>query len=127
VGGGPRRHAATYFDLHDPERRAINLLLDQVRKNILAADKTVEGFNVGMNCGVVAGQTIMHCHVHLIPRRSGDVDEPRGGGARRHPWEGSVLTTTGRLRPGLGRASPPVVQSSRFPGSPFAAVTRGAP
>jgi ATP adenylyltransferase len=75
----PRRHAATYFDLHDPERRAINLLLDQVRKDVLAADKTVEGFNVGMNCGEVAGQTIMHCHVHLIPRRRGDVEQPRGG------------------------------------------------
>lgn len=44
----PRRHAPTYFDLHDPERRAINLLLDHVRFTVLAADKTVEGFNVGM-------------------------------------------------------------------------------
>ena len=75
----PRRHATTYFDLHDPERRAINLLLDQVRLNVLAEDKAVEGFNVGMNCGEIAGQTIMHCHVHLIPRRQGDVDQPRGG------------------------------------------------
>jgi ATP adenylyltransferase len=75
----PRRHAATYFDLHDPERRAINLLVDQVRTNVLAADKAVKGFNIGMNCGETAGQTIMHCHVHLIPRRPGDVDEPRGG------------------------------------------------
>src|SRR5262249_51526826 len=69
----------TYFDLHDPERRAINLLLDQVRPKVLAEDKAVEGFNVGMNCGEIAGQTIMHCHVHLIPRRPGDVDQPRGG------------------------------------------------
>src|SRR5262245_37832434 len=75
----PRRHAATYFDLHDPERRAVNLLLEQARLHVLSADKTVEGFNVGMNCGEVAGQTVMHCHVHLIPRRKGDVDEPRGG------------------------------------------------
>jgi ATP adenylyltransferase len=75
----PRRHAVTYFDLHDPERRAINLLLDQVRLKVLAEDKAVEGFNVGMNCGATAGQTIMHCHVHLIPRRPGDVDQPRGG------------------------------------------------
>jgi diadenosine tetraphosphate (Ap4A) HIT family hydrolase len=75
----PRRHAPTYFDLFEPERRAINLLLDQVRADILAADKTVEGFNIGMNCGEVAGQTVMHCHVHLIPRRRGDVPEPRGG------------------------------------------------
>jgi ATP adenylyltransferase len=75
----PRRHAPTYFDLFEPERRAINLLLDQVRAGILAADKTVEGFNIGMNCGEAAGQTVMHCHVHLIPRRKGDVAEPRGG------------------------------------------------
>jgi diadenosine tetraphosphate (Ap4A) HIT family hydrolase len=75
----PRRHAPTYFDLYEPERRAINLLLDQVRTAILAADKTVEGFNIGMNCGETAGQTVMHCHVHLIPRRKGDVPEPRGG------------------------------------------------
>jgi ATP adenylyltransferase len=75
----PRRHVPTYFDLHDPERRAINLLLDQVRISVLASDKTVEGFNIGINCGEVAGQTIMHCHVHLIPRRRGDVEQPRGG------------------------------------------------
>lgn len=75
----PRRHVPTYFDLYDPERRAINLLLDQARIRVLASDKSVEGFNIGMNCGEVAGQTIMHCHVHLIPRRRGDVEQPRGG------------------------------------------------
>jgi ATP adenylyltransferase len=75
----PRRHAATYFDLHDPERRAINLLLDEMRRKVLAEDKEVQGFNLGMNCGETAGQTIMHCHVHLIPRRQGDVEQPRGG------------------------------------------------
>jgi diadenosine tetraphosphate (Ap4A) HIT family hydrolase len=75
----PRRHAATYFDLHEPEQRAINLILDQVRLKVLAADTSVQGFNIGMNCGKTAGQTIMHCHVHLIPRRPGDVEQPRGG------------------------------------------------
>jgi diadenosine tetraphosphate (Ap4A) HIT family hydrolase len=75
----PRRHAPTYFDLHDPERRAINAILDRVRESLLAADNAIEGFNVGMNCGATAGQTIMHCHVHLIPRRRGDVEQPRGG------------------------------------------------
>jgi ATP adenylyltransferase len=75
----PRRHATTYFDLHDPEWRGINLLLDQVRLKVLNEDKAVQGFNVGMNCGQTAGQRIMHCHVHLIPRRPGDVDQPRGG------------------------------------------------
>jgi ATP adenylyltransferase len=75
----PRRHAVTYFDLSEPERRAVNLILDQVRTRILAADASVKGFNVGMNCGEVAGQSVMHCHVHLIPRRRGDVEQPRGG------------------------------------------------
>ncbi len=75
----PRRHANTWFDLSVPEQRAISLLLDTVRKEILAADNTVGGFNVGMNGGEVAGQTLPHAHVHLIPRRKGDVEEPRGG------------------------------------------------
>ncbi len=75
----PIRHAATWFDLGDPERRAITVLLDEVRKEILAKDRTVEGFNVGMNSGEVAGQTVFHAHVHLIPRRRGDVENPRGG------------------------------------------------
>ncbi|MGK7869760.1 HIT domain-containing protein [Falsiroseomonas sp. E2-1-a20] len=75
----PRRHAATWFDLTDPERRAISILLDELRKGILEQDRTVLGFNVGMNCGEVAGQTVHHAHVHLIPRRRGDVEEPRGG------------------------------------------------
>jgi len=75
----PRRHAPTYFDLHDPERRAVNLLLDEMSAKVLSADKAVDGFNVGINCGETAGQTIMHCHVHLIPRRPGHVENPRGG------------------------------------------------
>jgi ATP adenylyltransferase len=75
----PRRHAKTFFDLYEPERRAINLLLDEMRRTVLDEDKAVQGFNVGMNCGETAGQTIMHCHVHLIPRRAGDADQPRGG------------------------------------------------
>ena len=49
------------------------------KKKILEKDKTVTGFNVGINVGKDAGQTIMHCHIHLIPRRNGDVAEPQGG------------------------------------------------
>ena len=75
----PKRHAETFFDLFDPERRAINLLLDELRVEILKKDPTVSGFNVGMNSGEVAGQTVGHAHVHLIPRRKGDVENPRGG------------------------------------------------
>ncbi|CAX26379.1 conserved protein of unknown function, histidine triad (HIT) protein [Methylorubrum extorquens DM4] len=75
----PRRHAPTFFDLYEPERRAMNLLLDQLRAEILGADASVTGFNIGMNCGEDAGQTVPHAHVHLIPRRREDVAEPRGG------------------------------------------------
>ena len=74
-----RRHVATFFDLFEPERRAINQLLDEARTKIVAKDSSVEGFNVGINSGEVPGQTIDHAHVHLIPRRSGDVQSPSGG------------------------------------------------
>ena len=74
-----RRHAPTYFELFEPERRAIGLLLDQVKDEARQADGSIEGFNIGMNCGEVAGQTVSHCHVHLVPRRKGDVADPRGG------------------------------------------------
>jgi diadenosine tetraphosphate (Ap4A) HIT family hydrolase len=75
----PYRHAATYFDLTEPELAAANDLLRRLRSRILQDDPTVEGFNVGANVGAVSGQTIFHCHIHLIPRRSGDVPDPLGG------------------------------------------------
>jgi len=75
----PKRHVPTYFDLGRPELNACNLLLEEIRVRVTKNDPTVEGFNVGMNCGEVAGQSIFHCHIHLIPRRRGDVQDPRGG------------------------------------------------
>jgi ATP adenylyltransferase len=75
----PRRHVSGYFDLYLPEMMGIDELLRQLRNDIAKADQTVQGFNVGINIGTVAGQTIHHCHVHLIPRRSGDVPGPWGG------------------------------------------------
>jgi ATP adenylyltransferase len=74
-----KRHAPTFFDLFEPERRAINQLLDKVRAEIVQKDDSVSGFNIGMNNGGVAGQTVSHAHVHLIPRRQGDVQDPTGG------------------------------------------------
>jgi ATP adenylyltransferase len=74
-----RRHAATFFDLFEPERRAINQLLAGLRADIVKKDALVSGFNVGMNSGEAAGQTINHAHIHLIPRRQGDVKDPKGG------------------------------------------------
>ena len=75
----PKRHVAEYFGLYQPEISAINRLLIEQKTSIVKMDATVTGFNVGVNCGESAGQTIFHCHLHLIPRRDGDVPEPRGG------------------------------------------------
>jgi len=75
----PKRHVADYFDLFQPELNSIQQMLQIQREAICQADETVTGFNVGINSGASAGQTIFHCHVHLIPRRNGDVENPRGG------------------------------------------------
>jgi ATP adenylyltransferase len=74
-----RRHMAEYFDLYRSERLAIDDLLQARRRALLAVDATIEGFNIGVNSGAAAGQTVNHVHVHLIPRRGGDVHDPRGG------------------------------------------------
>jgi len=75
----PKRHVEDYFGLSQNELEACHELLKKIRSDIVAEDLEVEGFNVGMNAGQVAGQTIFHCHIHLIPRRKGDVENPRGG------------------------------------------------
>ena len=75
----PKRHATDYFDLGSAEVRACQQLLAEARNFILKQDSTVSGFNVGINSGVAAGQTVMHSHIHLIPRREGDNPNPRGG------------------------------------------------
>jgi len=75
----PRRHVADYYELGRPEVNACNQLLEDAKKRIQEADSGVTGFNIGVNIGEDAGQTILHCHVHLIPRRAGDTPKPRGG------------------------------------------------
>ena len=75
----PRRHVSDYFELSKEELLACNELLRIVKEEILARDTSVKGFNVGANSGLVAGQSIFHCHIHLIPRREGDVPNPKGG------------------------------------------------
>ena len=75
----PKRHILDYFELTNDELLACNDLIKKIKKKIQNEDKTVDGFNIGTNSGVVAGQSIMHCHIHLIPRRKGDVDNPQGG------------------------------------------------
>ena len=85
----PRRHLATYFDLTDEERQSIHKLLETQREKIVAEDSSAEGFNIGWNCGEVAGQTVFHAHVHLIPRRKNDVENPRGGVRHLIPGKGN--------------------------------------
>jgi ATP adenylyltransferase len=75
----PKRHVADYFDLHQPERNSVEQLLHECRERLLGRDETIRGFNVGVNSGEAAGQSIFHVHIHLIPRRQGDVAKPRGG------------------------------------------------
>ncbi len=75
----PKRHVADYFGLAQSEAHAINALMSEQKQLLQSQDPAIEGFNIGINCGAVAGQTVFHCHVHLIPRRKGDVENPRGG------------------------------------------------
>jgi ATP adenylyltransferase len=84
----PKRHATTYFELLEEEILACNELIKNLRASIQSEDQTVDGFNIGMNAGESAGQTVFHCHIHLIPRRLGDVENPRGGVRHLIPGKG---------------------------------------
>jgi diadenosine tetraphosphate (Ap4A) HIT family hydrolase len=75
----PKRHVKDYFELSDEELLACNDLIIKIKNEILEKDKTVKAFNIGTNAGKISGQSIMHCHIHLIPRRKGDVENPQGG------------------------------------------------
>jgi len=75
----PKRHVDDYFGLSTAEVSATHQLLHKLKADLSSADPTISGFNIGMNAGESAGQTVFHCHTHLIPRRGGDVDNPRGG------------------------------------------------
>ena len=74
-----QRHVSDFFDLNDQELNDLSNVLKKQRQFLLNLDKKITGFNVGVNAGVDAGQSIMHCHIHLIPRRKGDMDNPKGG------------------------------------------------
>ena len=75
----PKRHIIDYFELTNDELIACNDLIKTISKEIINNDKTVVAFNIGTNAGKLSGQSIMHCHIHLIPRRKGDVENPQGG------------------------------------------------
>jgi diadenosine tetraphosphate (Ap4A) HIT family hydrolase len=75
----PKIHVPYYFNLSRDDAYACHKLLDEAKRAIERIDPSVSGFNIGVNVGATAGQTIFHCHIHLIPRRKGDVSNPRGG------------------------------------------------
>mgnify|MGYP001253428975 FL=1 len=75
----PKRHVIDYFDLTNDELIACNDLIKIMKQDVTEKDRSIKAFNIGTNAGKVAGQSIMHCHIHLIPRREGDVDNPQGG------------------------------------------------
>jgi ATP adenylyltransferase len=74
-----KNHSTNYFEMTTQEKQDADVLLSELRIRILKEDPSVTGFNVGMNCGESAGQTIFHTHIHLIPRRDGDTPNPKGG------------------------------------------------
>ena len=72
-------HDKTYFDLEDKDIVQLNNIIKSQKKSLIDEDNSITGFNIGINQGESAGQTVMHLHIHLIPRRKGDVNDPRGG------------------------------------------------
>jgi len=85
----PYRHTLDYFSMTAQEMQHSEELLLILKSKILQNDRTVTAFNIGMNCGEDAGQTVMHAHIHLIPRRKGDVEDPRGGVRHVIPGKGN--------------------------------------
>ena len=75
----PWRHVSSWFEATQEEQAGIMALLQEVKLGLDAQRPRPDGYNVGINVGVPAGQTVMHLHVHLIPRFQGDVDDPTGG------------------------------------------------
>ena len=75
----PRRHVVSFRDMTSDEWNSVHRLAADLAKKMQEEDSSVQGFNLGINDGRAAGQTIMHAHIHLIPRRSGDVRRPEGG------------------------------------------------
>jgi len=85
----PISHKIDYFSLSNEELLACDHLLKFLKEEIQQLDPSVTGFNIGLNAGESAGQTVFHCHFHLIPRRNGDVNEPRGGVRHVIPGKGN--------------------------------------
>jgi diadenosine tetraphosphate (Ap4A) HIT family hydrolase len=87
----PRRHVRSWFDATENERAALLELVDRIRERLEASARKPDGYNIGINDGEAAGQTVWHLHIHLIPRYHGDVDDPRGGVRHVIPGRGNYL------------------------------------
>lgn len=74
----PKRHCKTYFDLNYLELASVGVTIGII-KMMLDKKYKPNGYNIGVNCGEASGQTVPHCHIHIIPRYNGDMEDPRGG------------------------------------------------
>jgi diadenosine tetraphosphate (Ap4A) HIT family hydrolase len=84
----PKRHFANYFEITQAELNATHALILELRQQLMNKDASITGFNIGINEGESAGQTVPHCHIHLIPRRKNDVENPQGGIRHTIPGKG---------------------------------------
>jgi len=75
----PHRHMSDFFEMNNKEFNDLVKILKKQKKSLLKLDKKISAFNIGVNVGSDAGQSIMHVHIHLIPRRNGDMKNPKGG------------------------------------------------
>ena len=87
----PKRHTLDYFGVTSDEALAMHALIHSQKNVIDGLDPTIGGYNVGMNCGEIAGQSVWHCLGHLIPRRLGDTEFPKGGVRHVIPWKGRYI------------------------------------
>ena len=93
----PRRHVASFFDLTEAEMVAVLRLVREIKSRCDARLQPL-GYNIGVNVGPAAGQTVSHVHVHLIPRYDGDVEDPTGGVRNVIPGKGNYLHLQGQDR-----------------------------
>lgn len=125
----PRRHVATWFDASAEEHLALTAAIEEARRRVLErfAAKPPDGFNIGVNAGLSAGQTVMHLHVHLIPRWMGDVPNPRGGVRHLMPGKGHYDPSVAPEVPATGPVDPGAVARDRASASLSPAAVDLAP
>jgi diadenosine tetraphosphate (Ap4A) HIT family hydrolase len=95
----PHRHVGSFFDLSTEERACLLALLDEARRSI-EVEHRPDGYNIGINDGPTAGQTVPHLHIHLIPRYAGDRTDPRGGVRWIFPDKADYWTARAQAAPG---------------------------